>query len=133
LIAGLANVTAGAIAIGWSRQQGAAPRAVGRPRQEQSSTTTGVPITRACALVAMTGALAMGLEILASRGLALIFGSSLQAFALVLMAFILGIGLGSTVIASPRLKQRTNVARVVVLLIFAALWIGALVYRIDRQ
>src|SRR6185503_11159957 len=87
LIAGLANVTAGAIAIGWSRQQGAAPRAVGRPRQEQSSITTGVPITRACALVAMTGALAMGLEILASRGLALIFGSSLQAFALVLMAF----------------------------------------------
>ncbi len=53
-------------------------------------------------VVALTGAISMVLEVLASRCLGLIFGSSLQAFATVLMAFILGIGLGSAVIASPR-------------------------------
>jgi len=47
----------------------------------------------------------MGLEVLASRSLALIFGSSLQSFAIVLMSFILGIGLGSGVVASPRLRR----------------------------
>src|SRR5262249_39746037 len=46
-------------------------------------------------LAATTGAISMGLEVLASRSLSLIFGASVQAFAVVLMAFILGIGLGS--------------------------------------
>ena len=56
-------------------------------------------------VVAMTGAVSMGLEVLASRSLAMIFGSSLQSFAVVLMAFILGIGLGSAWIASPRRRE----------------------------
>ena len=54
--------------------------------------------------MALTGAVSMGLEILASRCLCLIFGASLQSFAIVLMSFILGIGFGSAVIASPALQ-----------------------------
>ena len=50
----------------------------------------------------------MGLEVLASRSLALIFGSSLQSFAVVLIAFILGIGLGSAWMASPKRAGRTG-------------------------
>src|SRR5437667_1195547 len=60
---------------------------------------------RGCAVVALTGGVSMGLEVLASRSLVLVFGASLQAFAIVLMAFILGIGLGSAVIASPRIRR----------------------------
>lgn len=51
-------------------------------------------------LVMVIGAVSMGLEVLASRTLALIFGGSLQSFALVLIAFILGIGLGASVVSS---------------------------------
>ena len=39
-------------------------------------------------MVAITGAVSMGLEVLASRALTLIFGASVQAFATVLMAFL---------------------------------------------
>src|SRR5438445_617540 len=46
-------------------------------------------------MVAISGGVSMGLEVLASRSLSLIFGSSLQSFAIVLIAFITGIGLGS--------------------------------------
>jgi predicted membrane-bound spermidine synthase len=83
------------------------------------------------ALVALTGGVSMGLEVLASRSLALIFGSSLQAFAIVLMAFILGIGLGSAYIASPRLRRWPSEQLIVVVLLGAAAWIGLLVIKIE--
>jgi spermidine synthase len=73
----------------------------------------------------------MGLEVLASRSLALIFGSSLQSFAVVLMAFILGIGFGSTAISSPRLQRWQSEKTVVWLLVGAATWIGFLIFRIE--
>ena len=69
---------------------------------------------------------------LASRSLALIFGSSLQSFAVVLMAFILGIGLGSAWIASPRAPRVSSEKTVVLLLCVAAAWVTLLVFNIER-
>ena len=66
----------------------------------------------------------MGLEVLASRGLSLIFGSSLQSFAIVLMAFILGIGLGSSIIASLKLRGVSSETLIAVPLVIASAWIG---------
>jgi predicted membrane-bound spermidine synthase len=88
-------------------------------------------LRRGCWLVAFSGATAMGLEILASRALALIAGGSLQAFALVLMAFILGIGLGSSFIASPRLRLGQGLTGTIVLFLAAAIWVGALAVCIE--
>jgi hypothetical protein len=81
--------------------------------------------------VFFTGGISMGLEVLSARSLALIFGSSLQSFAIVLMAFILGIGLGSAWIAAPRRKV-TGPGLIVALLCFAGVWVAFLVFNIER-
>jgi predicted membrane-bound spermidine synthase len=85
----------------------------------------------ACLLVALTGAISMGLEVLASRFLSMIFGASLQSFAIVLMGFILGIGLGSAVISSPRTRHWSKDVAAAILLLGASGWIGLLVYNIE--
>ena len=82
-------------------------------------------------IVALTGGVSMGLEVLASRSSALIFGPSLQSFAVVLIAFILGIGLGSAWIASLRPRKRGSERMVVVLLCVAAAWVALLVFKIE--
>ena len=129
LIAGLVNAIVGTIAIGLARREGITRAA----SVAETPALAPVPAaTRACMLVAMTGGIAMGLEILASRGLSLIFGSSLQAFALVLMSFILGIGMGSTLIASPQLRRWNDHRFAVVLLLGAAVWVGLLIFRIEN-
>ena len=74
----------------------------------------------------------MGLEVLASRCLCLIFGASLQVFAIVLMAFILGIGIGSAVIASPRFRHLRGETTAIFLLFGAALLIGLVVLNIEN-
>lgn len=83
-------------------------------------------------IVALTGGVSMGLEVLASRSLALIFGSSLQSFAVVLISFILGIGLGSAWIASPNKSGKTGEKTVIVLLCVAAAWVTLLVFNIEQ-
>ncbi len=83
-------------------------------------------------IVALTGGVSMGLELLASRSLALIFGSSLQSFAIVLMAFILGIGLGSAWIASPKRTGQAAEKTVVLLLCAAGAWVTLLVFNLER-
>ena len=102
---------------------------------EDDSEQTPFPKTDLCLagiLVALTGGVSMGLELLASRSLALIFGSSLQSFAIVLMAFILGIGLGSAWIASPKRAGKNGEKTVVVLLCVAAAWVTLLVFNLER-
>lgn len=99
------------------------------------STTEIVPpemLRWAGLIVAVTGGVSMGLEVLASRSLALIFGSSLQSFAVVLIAFILGIGLGSAWIASPRRRKWLGERIVALLLCTAAAWITLLVFNIEQ-
>lgn len=83
-------------------------------------------------VVATTGAVSMGLEVLASRSLVLIFGASLQAFAIVLMAFILGIGLGSSVVASPGWRRLKGVGTTVTLMLAAATVVGVLVMGLEH-
>src|SRR5579862_1786563 len=85
-----------------------------------------------CVLVALTGAVSMGLEILASRCLCLIFGASLQSFAIVLISFILGIGIGSAVIASPGRRHWPREITSILLLLGASALIGLLVFHIEE-
>ena len=127
----LANVLVGAIAVLLSRKQMVAAA-------ETVSAESGEPVAadqkllrRGCLMVALTGAISMGLEVLASRSLALLFGASLQAFAVVLIAFIFGIGVGSSVIASQRFRRVQNEAAVYVVMLAAAVWIGLLVFNIE--
>ncbi len=133
-VTALVNVTVGIAAIVIDRTDAHADRQVGPAKSGQSAEPGGVRIAAqrfAGMLVALTGGVSMGLEVLASRSLALIFGSSLQTFAVVLMAFILGIGLGSAWIASPR-RARFGEKLVVLLLCSAAAWITSLVFNIER-
>jgi predicted membrane-bound spermidine synthase len=83
-------------------------------------------------MVAVTGGVSMGLEVLASRSLALIFGASLQSFAVMLMAFIFGIGMGGAVIASPRFSRFQKPATAVPLLLCAAFSVAVFIVSIEE-
>ncbi len=136
-MAGLVNVLAGliAIGIGWrqtiplvaSDKRSSPPN----PAPHRAAITSNL-FRWGCLLVALTGGISMGLEVLASRFLCLIFGASLQVFAIVLMAFILGIGCGSAAIASTRRRPWPKETTAIVLLLGAALWIGLLVFNIEN-
>ncbi len=91
----------------------------------------GFSLRWACVVVAAAGGISMGLEVLAARSLSLIFGSSLQSFAMVLVAFILGIGLGSGAIASTQSRRWRSERAVIGLLLVASFWIGLLVFKIE--
>ncbi len=131
----LLNLTIGAVAILLSRGGlvEPPPGAETAPTEGAGIAAVGTQTLRwAGGIVALTGAVSMGLEVLSSRSLALIFGSSLQSFAVVLIAFILGIGLGSAWIASPRLRGRSSERVVVLVLCMAAAWVTLLVFNIER-
>jgi len=83
-------------------------------------------------IVAATGGVCMGLEVLASRAMILIFGPSLQSFALVLIAFIAGIFLGSAAAASFRWRKATKEKAVMMVLTIAAAWVTFLVFNIEQ-
>jgi spermidine synthase len=83
-------------------------------------------------LVALTGGVSMGLEVLAARSLVLIFGASLQSFALVLVSFILGIGFGAGMIASPSRQWAKRELTTVCLLAGAALFIGLFMWNAEN-
>jgi len=127
----LVNALVGACAIGLGRrnsQPGAAPASTQAVVQLKGS----APLLQwTSLLVAMTGGISMGLEVLASRALSLIFGSSLQAFALVLIAFILGIGIGSSLVSSSWWQRKVSPKVTPLLLIAAAAWILTLIFKIE--
>jgi predicted membrane-bound spermidine synthase len=129
-LAALTNLIVGLTAILLSRpapiENKNAPGAESAMSPEKSSEMS----REAGFLVALTGGISMGLELLASRSLALIFGSSLQSFAVVLISFILGISLGSAWVSSRR--TRSSERTVVLLLCLAAAWVALLVFNIDR-
>lgn len=131
-LSALVNLCIAAAAILLSRNlESEIARPIAAPESTNASATNEVALRWAGVLVALTGGISMGLEVLASRSMALLFGSSLQSFAVVLISFILGIGLGSAVIASPRWRGWNSTKAITVLLIAAALWIGLLVFRIE--
>lgn len=136
-VTAVVNVVIGLVAVGLGRRPAALPVA-GEEVPELANSTPGEAETPpsvfawGCILVALTGAVSMGLEVLASRCLSLILGASLQVFGLVLMAFILGIALGSAVVASPRRKRWPMELTTIALLLAAALVIGLLVFNIEN-
>jgi len=131
--AAVVNLVIGVLAIQLGRKK--FEEAVNRaePIESMSAPPVTAPgtLSQACLIVALTGGVSMGLEVVASRSSGLIFGPSLQSFAVVLIAFILGIGLGSAWIASPRWRRQSGERTVVVLLSSAAVWVAVLVYKIE--
>ena len=101
------------------------------PKETPKEDGTRPRIEVAHIVVATTGAVSMGLEVLSSRSLTLIFGGSLQSFALVLMAFILGIGLGASIIASPGFKWLRRNETTAVLMGSAALLIAIYISQVE--
>lgn len=134
---GLVNVFIGLAALAISRRSASSTPAVQATvtsqQPEAANPQAGRGVFRwACLLVMLTGGVSMGLEVLASRCLSMIFGSSLQAFAIVLMAFILGIGLGSALIASQATSLKRKELITIGLVLAAATWIGFVVFNIER-
>ena len=133
----LLNVLIGVTAIGVSRRNGDSkiqetPIVRGNSSDSKTSALTGRRVLIGGVLVAMTGGVSMGLEVVSSRLLALVFGGSLQAFAIMLMAFILGIGLGSALIATRRAQRWQKSGTTAWLLIMAAAYIGLFVFNMER-
>ena len=129
----LVNVLIGFTAVGLARQMGDQSKSPTQTAPSGGSADSALGAFRwSCGLVALTGGVSMGLEVLASRSLVLIFGASLQAFAIVLMAFILGIGLGGAVVASPRWQRLRLETSTCTLLLGAATWVGVLVLGITK-
>lgn len=130
----MVNVAIGLTALGLARKAGAPPAPA--PAEPSTAPAAASLITNYSSLsitiVALTGAISMGLEVLAARSLVLLFGASLQAFAIVLMSFILGIGLGGAVMASPRTRAWVRETATTILLLGAAAWIGLLVAGVEQ-
>lgn len=137
-IAAVANLLIGIGVLVVNKTSRYQPRPGIKPVEKPSAEGLGADISpshvfrHGCLLVALTGGISLGLEVLASRCLALVFGASLQVFAIVLMAFILGIGVGSTIIASPRIKRWRPELVTILLVLGTACLIGILVFNIER-
>ena len=138
----LVNVALGLTALGLARAPTVAALCERPPDEDRWSQTAATAASNSSllilnsslpvAIVALTGAVSMGLEVLAARSLVLLFGASLQAFAIVLMSFILGIGLGGAVMASPRTRGWARETATIVLLLGAAGWLGLLVAGVEQ-
>ncbi len=136
----LFNILVGASAVGYARKiQGQSPTEENMAADAQpvsaapaQASATSSAVRQGCMVVAITGAVSMGLEVLASRSLVLIFGASAQAFAIVLMSFILGIGLGASVMASPRWRNLSGPITTVGLLLAAACCVTVMVSGMDQ-
>lgn len=128
-LAALANLLIAVAAILISRNAGDLKA---RAATEAAKSDAPFSAKAAVAMVAITGGVSMGLEVLASRAVALIVGGSLQAFALVLMAFILGIGIGAGVVASKQFERWQNERTVFWLLLGASALIGLFVLGIQQ-
>ena len=136
-LSAMVNLAIGLIAILFGRNQPANPAVPNAPARLPEATpdqpgASRKVFQRACLMVALTGAVSMGLEVLASRCLCLIFGASLQVFSIVLIAFILGISVGSAVMASPKRKHWRGESTPILLLLGAALVIGLVVFNIEN-
>lgn len=130
-VTGFANALIGAVAVLFSRQEARKEKSAAPSNETKPGAAPNPLLRRGCAIVALTGGVSLGLEVLASRGLSLIFGASLQAFAIVLIAFILGIGMGASIIASPRWSRLRNETVVFGVLLSSAVWITLLILNIE--
>ncbi|HEY1173097.1 MAG TPA: fused MFS/spermidine synthase [Verrucomicrobiae bacterium] len=135
--AALVNLVVGGAAVVLSRRGKAEAVAETKQTEAVPSTpldeSTAKQLKLAIGLVMLTGGVSMGLEVLAARSLVLVFGASLQSFALVLVAFILGIGFGAGMIASPKRQWVRRELTTIILLLGAALWIGMFIWNAEAM
>lgn len=131
---GMANVAVGMAAVAMGRgMETPSPRT--DSREAATTSTSGVALADAkllALLAALAGGVSMGLEVLFSRALGMIVGGSLQAFAIVLMAFILGIGIGSAIVADPRFARWQSLRTAHVLMLGTAVIVWGFIAGIER-
>ncbi len=92
------------------------------------------PVERAAALAAfgLSGFAAMNLQVILNRGMALVLGSSIYAFGVVLIAFLIGIAAGSAAASAWAPRVRRPVLALALVQLGAALAIMALHLYLDR-
>ena len=125
----LANCAIGGLAL-WLNQREKLQTL--RPREREAVERVKIKLGWPAVLVAITGGVSMGLEVLAARSLSLVVGASLQAFALVLMAFILGIGIGSVLISSAKWVRGRETAVLYAMLFSAGTLVAIYVIMIEH-
>jgi spermidine synthase len=136
-IAGVANLLIGVVAIALSKKEvlaaNIATKVATTVAAQNSPAWLGFSHqTFICFLVFFTGAVSLGLEVLASRSLSMIFGASLQAFSVMLMAFILGVGGGGLWVASLRKPRFLQESAMSIPLLIAAGLIGLFLLTIEQ-
>jgi spermidine synthase len=121
--AATASLFVGGVALRWSRATGGLPAR----EPEHEARDAGPPAGRSPlgpALALASGAATFGVEVLWTRSFALVIGSSVYAFNLMLLAVLLGIALGSWVYG--RIRGGLARPRLAVGLLFAAAGLCAL-------
>lgn len=102
------NLALGAVALALARRETSAP--VSRPMPGGARGDEGGAGRRrtAVAVFALSGFAAMALEVAWTRALALVFGSSVYAFALMLIAFLLGLAAGGAAASAVLMHRRPS-------------------------
>ena len=115
LAAGTVSVTVGMASIALQRRIGALERAPAPaipPSENVPPSRTGGPsdLTVRLALIGIgiSGFCALGYEVLWTRMLTLVFGTSVYSFTIVLVAFLAGIGIGSYAFGMIRRRRGTS-------------------------
>jgi spermidine synthase len=86
----------------------------------------------ALAAYALSGAVAMGLEVLLARALAVVNGSSVYSFTLVLVVFLGGLSIGALAFARPASSSKNPLALLGALLAAAGAAIGLAIWTTDQ-
>ncbi|MBW2260886.1 MAG: fused MFS/spermidine synthase, partial [Deltaproteobacteria bacterium] len=104
----------------------AARSALDAPEEPPAPALVLTPLQRIFVLVAfgLSGLSAMNYQVIWSRVLSMVIGSSVYAFALILMAFLVGIALGSSIMSTILRKRRTR--NLIVWLAFVQLGIATM-------
>ena len=101
------SLFAGGLARRWAREIGPLPLRARAAADRAAAASSPADVALALALAATSGASTFGAEVLWTRSLALVVGSSVYAFNLMLLAVLLGIAGGAAVYG----RWRTRVAR----------------------
>ena len=103
------------------------------PDEANANSVTGKSLRRlALAAYAISGAVAMALEVLYSRALAVVNGSSVTSFTFVLVVFLGGLSLGAFLVARFIERSKNRGALLAILLATASLAVLVTVWLIDK-
>jgi spermidine synthase len=123
--AAVALGVAAVVALAVARTRAGVPEADTDPQSEQSeqsdSPGTAAPAaTLVLVAYALSGAVAMGLEVFFSRALAIVLGSSVYSFTLVLVVFLFGLSAGAALAARSAARTAHPVAALAALFLALA-------------